>query len=917
MNLRKAKMSNLLPSSDQYLLLETKLYIPQAHDSVVVRKRLLDSLNEGIKHKLTLIAAPVGFGKTTLLGLWCNGSNFEKVWVSLDNSDNELTQFWTYIVGGLGHIVPELAESTMYLLNGSRPVQIELVIKSLINTLTKLSDTVVLILDDYHVIEDQTVQQSIIFLLEHMPPNLHLVIGSRTEPPLPLARLRARRQLTELSAKDLKFTSAETVDFLNQVMGLNLSSDDVAALETRTEGWIAGLQLAALSIQKQKNIPDFIRRFSGDNRFIVDYLASEILDRQPDHIRDFLVQTSILDYIHAPLCNAITGRNDSQAILETLDTANLFIVRLDNKRRWYRYHQLFAEFLRDHAAQSLGEDELADLHRHASDWYIRNDSLTEAADHALKAGDIQRLTTIIEPVIRLTFARQESQKLLKWLDVLPETVVESKPMLSLAYGWALFIVGHLDAVEPYMQNIERHLQLEGTDWARLAPESDQLPKPSNFQNIVGQMTTIRAVVACYQGQSSKAIDLSRQALSILPQDNIMLHSFNANNIVLNLNSQSGSREDLLAVTQTYTAAVKEGEQSGDKQATIFAMSKVAEFQTLQGHITEAYKTYETVCQRIESLSEDSVSVADKAYIGMGEIFYEWNQLEKAQEYLLRGVQLAEQRQDLHELIMGYVHLARSWLAQGDPSSAADAIHRAEQIAYDVNVVWITDQTMACKLQYWLQTQQEDKAFQWAANCDLKIGDEIGYRRDALYTMLARIHLTQQKPRQALEILDWLGSIANRMGLLRSLIEFDILRAIAFHQLSDQDHMIAALLSALEQAATQGYVRPFLDAGKPVAELLRQVALKGEYVEFIGQLLKAIGSNQAASSTAQKSVDALSGRELEVLRLIAVGLSNKAVAQELVLSVGTIKAHVHRIHSKLGVRNRTEAVKRARDLGFLS
>ena len=496
-------------------LLATKLYIPPLRPNVVSRPRLLERLNEGLHRKLTLISAPAGFGKTTLLSAWVEGIDRQVAWLSLDEGDSDPARFLTYLVAALQTIAPNIGEGVMRVLQSPQPPPIESILTALLNEITTIPDHFVLVLDDYHVLDAKPIDNALTFLLEHLPPQMHLVIATREDPQLPLARLRARDTLTELRVTDLRFTPSEAAGFLNQVMGLDLSAEDITALETRTEGWIAGLQLAAISMQGQKDTTSFITSFTGSHHFVLDYLVEEVLQQQPERVQNFLLRTSILDRLCGSLCDAVLldPNASGQATLEYLERANLFIVPLDNERRWYRYHHLFADLLRQRLHQSTDSstgderDGVAELHRRASQWYEDNSLTIEAFHHAVAANDVERAERLVEGEGMPLQFRGPMISVLNWLESLPTTILDARPSLWVTYASALTMTGQpISSVEEKLQAAEAALQ-----------EAEQDDKT---RDLVGHIAAIRAMLAIPANQVETMIAQSRRALEYLHPNNL-------------------------------------------------------------------------------------------------------------------------------------------------------------------------------------------------------------------------------------------------------------------------------------------------------------------------------------------------------------------------------------------------------------
>lgn len=932
-------------------LLLTKLYAPRLRTHRVSRPRLLARLNQGLTQgKLTLISAPTGFGKTTLLSEWLHSKSgvgsreygvwsreyevrnrdytpysllhtpFKVAWLSLDKDDNDPVRFWTYVIAALQTIHAPAGESSLTLLQAAQPFPLEAALTALVNELMTLPDEAVLILDDYHLIETEILHQALTFLLDNLPPPLHLVILSRTTPPLPLGHLRARGQLLEMDAADLRFTSAEAAEFLNQVMGLSLAPTDVETLETRTEGWIAGLQLAALSMQGRaaQDIPTFLAAFSGSHRYILDYLVEEVLQRQPEPVQTFLLQTSILDRMCGPLCEAILSRGAEeqgsggeklpsaplpppalaagQEVLEYLEQANLFIVPLDDERQWYRYHHLFADLLRTILQKKVGTQDLALLHRRAAAWFEQQGLVAEAVSHALAAADVPRAARLVEQHARTLLSRSEMTTLLSWLDALPAELVRSQAQLSLYQAWALALTGQLDAVETYLQGAERQ---------------------------PGEMAAIRATVAYFRRDMPQAIALFRQALETLPEDN----SFLRGAVALSLGIAYSWCGEVTPASQALSQASIISQASGNLHVALTALWNLAQLHLEQGQLRQAMalcqQALELASQQAEQPGRSLPPAAGGAYVSLGSLLYEQNELDRAIDHLEQGIKLGEQAADLAILALGYLSLARVKQAQTDPQAALQLTRQVEQLARRYNSPFWTAQAAAAQARLWIAAGQLEAAEQWAQTYQLKPQGELSYLYEVEYTTLARLLIAQAKFDEALALLERLRQAAEAGGRTGRVIEVLALQALAYQAQAKTDQANASLAQALSLAEPEGYLRLFLAEGAPMHELLAAASgrLPEDQQAYLSDLLATFRQEEEKSRPPlavgpQPLIEPLSERELELLSLIAAGLSNQAIAEKLVVTVGTVKWHLNNIYGKLDVRSRTQAVARARELGLL-
>jgi LuxR family maltose regulon positive regulatory protein len=921
-------------------ILTTKLYPPPTRpaSSVVPRPRLIERLNEGLHRTpgVTLVSAPAGFGKTTIVSEWVNDLRLDApgesqivnrvAWLSLDDGDNDPTRFLTYFIAALQQIDPNIGQTVQGMLHATQPQlpPIETLMTALINeSSASFTDArCVFILDDYHLIEAKPIDDALTFLLDHLPPppgGMHLVIATRDDPHLPLARLRARGQLTELRATDLRFTASEAAEFLNQVMGLDLSAEDIAALEIRTEGWIAGLQLAAISMQGHKDATSFIKSFTGSHRFVLDYLIEEVLEQQSDSVQTFLLQTAVLDRLTGSLCDAVTDQDNGQATLEMLEHANLFIVPLDEERHWYRYHHLFADLLRQRLRQTH-PDWVMTLHQGASEWYEQNGFVDEAIAHTLAAEDFERAAHLIEELAETVWGRGEHNKLWSWLKALPADQVSSRPRLSIFRAWVLFAHGQQSAAELSLQAAERALASTPTTGIieALPREPDRLPD-LNKVTLQGRVATIRAFIASFRGDGPEIIKYSRQALEYLPALDSVWRSSAA--IVLgDAHSFSG---EVAAAYRARLEALKASEATGNIYLILIASLKLAVTLRQQGRLQRVIE----VCQQQSKLATES-GLSKSAMVGSlfavwGEILCEWNNLDTATEYVKKGVELSEQGRDVAVLGWSYLCLVRVLFSRRDLAGAEDAIQKMEKVGRESDVPpWITNQLAAWQARIWLVQAKFETASQWVQERGLSIIGELPFLRESEHIVLARILMAQGRLDETTRLLERLLEAAEAGGRTSRVIEILMLQSLTFQAGGDTARAMTTLEQALTIAEPGGYVRIFVDEGPPMARLLFEAPARGIAPDYVRQLLAAFPvaePEQADLSKTQSArselVEPLSERELEVLQLIAEGLTNQEVAAKLFLSLNTVKVHTRNIYGKLDAHSRTQAVARARALGI--
>jgi LuxR family maltose regulon positive regulatory protein len=877
-------------------LLATKLYIPPARPDLVSRPRLLDQLNAGLGRKLTLISAPAGFGKTTLLGEWAQQSEFRVAWVSLDEGDNDPARFWAYFVAALQAIHKGIGVSALAALQSPQPPLVEGLLTGLINQLADVPGPFVLVLDDYHTIHNPATHGALSSLLQNLPPQMHLVIATRADPPLPIPRLRGRGQLTELYQSDLRFTSEEISEFLNQVLGLGLSVEDVAALERRTEGWIAGLQVAAISMRGRDDIAGFVRAFTGSHRYILDYLSEEVLRQQSRGVQMLLLQTAILDRLSGELCDAVIGADareedcsivDSQSVLEYLERSNLFVVPLDDERCWYRYHHLFADLLR-HRLQREKPDLVPELHRRASEWYERSGLIAEAVGHSLTSGDFEWAACLIQQHGWTAFTRGEMTTILGWIAALPADLVRSRPRLSVLQAWAMAKSGHLDGVDPCLRDIDHH-------------------------RLRGEVAAVRAYVAGVRGDLTRGVKLAQQALEHLPEENLLLRAIVAQNLGVAYH-WSG---DSAAPGQTLAEAVKLSRAANQSFQTLTAMAILGRVHEMQGSLRQAIATYEEALELASGPGNRPVPFAGMAYAGMAGPLYERNDLDGAMRCATEGIRLSELGGFLPYQVFGHCLVARIHEAQGDRDGAVGALQEAERLGQRCDYALPVALVAEFRARLCIAQGNMAAASLWAQERKLSSGDDLDSAREVEQTAVARALTTQDRPGEALSLLARLSESAQAAGRIGSAIGIWTLQAPAFQAQGDPHEALSALERALSVAEPEGYVRTFVDEGEPMARLLRRALSQGIAPNYVARLLAAFGEEVELSSSAMDSLlEPLSERELEVLRLIVAGLSNPEIARELVIAVSTVKSHVNHIYGKLGVERRTQATARARELGLL-
>ncbi|WP_448616436.1 LuxR C-terminal-related transcriptional regulator [Modestobacter sp. URMC 112] len=899
-------------------LLATKLYVPRRRRGLIRRPELNERLSRGAESALTLVSAPAGFGKTTLIADWLDAApagGRSVAWLSLDQRDNDPVLFWTYLAAALEKAAPGAGSGALSLLQSPQPSTDE-VLATLLNDLSAVPGDVVLVLDDYHVIEAREVQDSLALLLEHQPPQLHLVVAGRADPAFPLSRLRARGELLELRAADLRFTSDEAAEYLNRSMGLTLTASDAAALAERTEGWIAALQLAALSLQGRDDVAGFVAAFAGDDRYIVDYLAEEVLQRQPDHVRDFLLRTSVLSRLTGSLCDAVTGQDGGRAVLEALDRGNLFLVPLDDQRRWYRYHHLFADVLR---ARVLDEQpgRVPELHRRASDWYEDHGERPEAIDHALAAGDLPRAADLVELAIPALRQGRQEATLRRWLEALPDELVQVRPVLSVGYVGALMVFGELEGVEARLRDAERLLATGTGDWTVPGAAAAEMVvvDEAEFRRLPSAIAVFRAGQARILGDVAGTMSHARRALDLVGEDD----PFSRGAAAALLGLAYWTTGDLASAHRWYADGMASLERAGYLSDVVGGAVTLADIEIAQGRLRQAMSTYEQGLQRAEQATPVLRGAADM-HVGLSDLFRERNDLDAAVQHLQRSRELGEHNGLPKNRYRWRVGMARVRQAGGDLGAAVDLLDEAERL-YTSDFSPDARPVAALRARVWIAQGEWARALAWAHERGLSVDDELSYLREFEHVTLARALLARPT---ATSPGDEVHSFAQR--LLRAahegeragtVIELMVLQALARQAHGDLPAALASLRQAVTLAEPEGYIRVFLDEGPPLAPLLRALAKEGTAPGYVRRLLAALQSTAGSPPVDQGVIDPLSERELEVLRLLGSDLNGPAIARELVVSLSTVRTHTNHIYAKLGVNSRRAAVRRAGELALLA
>jgi LuxR family maltose regulon positive regulatory protein len=897
-------------------LLETKFHVPRVRRGLLPRPRLTERLGRAAESALTLVSAPAGFGKTTALAEWLStGPDGARsvAWLSLDARDNDPALFWTYVVTALQGAEPTVGTGALALLRSARS-STEAVLSSLLNDLAGLPHDVVLVLDDYHLVVARDVQDGMAFLLAHLPPQAHLVIATRADPSFPLARLRARADLVEVRVADLRFTRDEAAAYLEHGMGLELTPGDVATLEQRTEGWIAALQLAALSLQGRQDAAGFIEGFAGDDRYVVDYLVEEVLERQSEEVRTFLLRTSVLSRLSGGLCEAVTGQDGGRATLEALDRAGLFLVPLDDRRRWYRYHHLFADVLRARLREEEPE-RLSDLHRRASEWYEHHGEPAEAVQHALDAGDVERAAALVELAVpALRRARQEAT-LRRWLEALPEELLRRRPVLAIGYVGSLMSRGELEGVQERLDAVERLLDEQDAG----APSADVVVVDrAGYRSLPSEIAMYRAGRALVLGDVAATMAHARRARDLAVEDDHLTRGAAA--ALLGLAYWTGG--DLDTARRWYTDATAGLARAGHHSDVLGGALVLADIAVAQGRLRAAMSTFEEGL-RLAGRVDPPLRGAADMHVGVGALLCERNDLDGARRHLQLSRDLGEHAGLPQNRYRRRVVMARIRAAQGDPDAALGLLDEAERLyvgdfSPDVRPV------AALRARVWISQGRWAEALGWARDRGLSSDDELGYVREFEHVTLARAlvgRYTAERDERTIEeatgLLRRLLAAAEAGARTGGLIDVLVVQALASQVRGDLSAAIASLRRALALAGPEGHVRVFVDEGAPMAALLRAAGERGPDGGHVRRLVAAFDGADGRVPLQRGLVDPLSARELDVLRLLATDLAGPDIARELVVSLNTVRTHTKNIYAKLAVNNRRAAVRRAEELALTS
>ena len=902
-------------------LLRTKLYIPPMRLDCVRRSRLVNMLESGKGHKLTLISAPAGFGKTTLLSEWIHQYQQTRrvCWVSLDERDNQQPVFWAYVVAAIQTIHEAFGEDILSALRSPQPPPVTPLVYDLINEINESCDPFSLVLDDYQVIESPEVNATVAEFVEYLPSQVNLVIASRTDPSWSVSHLRASGELVELRASDLRFTPEEVTDFLNEVMKLALTEEDIEILDSRTEGWIAGLQLAAISL-KGRDTRSFIQAFSGSHRYILDYLVEEVLDHQPAEVRSFLLGTSILERLCAGLCDVVLDRDNSQDLLVELDTENLFIIPLDDIRHWYRYHHLFGELLRSQL--SFQQPELARLyHQRASDWYDEQGYIEDSINHAFAAEDFERAARLVEKYARDMLHQSKYSLLSSWIEALPDELVTTRAWLCVYQSWTRHWAGLREEGERYLEVAERLADEHQT----AGPEDNSSGEAETLsmqdaELLPGYIATVRAHYAVINEEVKRAVEQSQYALKILPKDDF----FTRGTAGVALGAAYWAMGDVRGAEDAFAECASNALAGGFNYRASSALVYLGIQQVKQARLRAAEQTYKRALSLSEGAGGKRYPNAGYPLSKLAELSCEWNQLDEAHSYAVSGVELCQQLGHVDLIAEAYAALARVQLARREFIELENTLISADKIRNETKLdPWIGVWLDECWLQSWFLRGKFAEVQRWVRSSDLLVDGEFSFHHDLEHLNLARVLVAQVVQNQpgsdadiAFKLLERLYEAAEKAGWTNHVIQVLILKGQLRYLLGERADGLADLSTALRLAEPGGYIRIFVDHGSLMEDMLRSVPAAGETANYRQNLLSAFKKTGQIKPGSQL-IEPLTRRELEVLRLLNTHLSTPEIAQELYISVNTVRSHIKNIYGKLNVNRRIAAVQRAEELGLLA
>jgi ATP/maltotriose-dependent transcriptional regulator MalT len=922
-------------------LLQTKLFTPPLRRNLVSRSRLIAKLNDGLSPeiRLILVSAPAGFGKTTLVSEWLKELSLlinkeipAYTWLTLDEDDNDPIRFWRYIDAAFQRIDPRIGRRIRSALSAPQPAPYRALVTGIIDDILEVQASFILVLDDYHNIKDETVQSGLNYFLDHLPPAVKLLIITRADPPLQLARRRSHSEICEVRASDLRFTLDEVLQLLKTNMNLDLSGEDIATIEKHTEGWIAGLQMAAISMQDAADPHDFVIAFQGNDRYIADYLVEEVLQRQPVEFQQFLLQTSILNQLSGPLCDAVTGRSDSQLVLNNLERANLFIIPLDNRREWFRYHQLFANLLYQRLVDSKGADTVKLLKQRAGEWYASHRRTADAVDIFLACGDYVKAVDLIEAGADHLFMSNELNLLVKWISMVPDELVANRPRLNMMAAWGAQATGNPQVAEHLINLFEKTVGLTAEEFLRTPP-------PSQVLSPLQKSTMIEAIVL----RSRLAIDTLALETSFSLGERVLPYlvpgpideprAFNFPYMyhgpqLLILGQVHKLRGNLKKASDLMIQAEQDAERLHNPHIIALALGYLGEIESFQGHLVTAKEYFARALRSAQEFPQFSSAFWGISEVGLANVSFEQNHLIEAEYHLKTGLELGKLWHVWECLLPGCICQARIHQVYGEWGQATSALDELIDLAA-LNIHAVETAVAANKALLAFRQGDLVMASHWANTFDINsmLPYPLQWELNAL--IAGRIWLAEKKFTKANILFDKLLEQAQASGNIRICMEIHLLQALLALEQNQVDLARQSLLKSLNLAAPEGFVRLFLDEGEPIRSFIKEclpsISEPG-LLEFAEHLLKSfvwgietrpVPVSKAPTPDQTKLIEALSARELEVIRLMAEGLSNPAIAKRLFLSSNTLKAHTQNIYQKLDVHNRMEAVNKARELGLLN
>ncbi len=885
----------VMEKASSWPLLQTRLQLPPLRAKLVQRPRLTATIEQALESKLLLLSAPAGYGKTTLLSAWANETSWPVAWFSLDTTDNDRTRFLTYLIHALRHVQEQVGKITLDLLTSQQARSTEMLLIPLINELLT-APRMVLVLDDYHVIEDQQIHEALLFLLEHLPERLHIILATRTDPPLPLARLRARHQLRELRTSELRFRREESAAFLTESMDLSLPEETIIMLDERNQGWITGLQLAALSLQGQTQQP--IKTLTGIHHFVFDYLAEEVMQHLCAPLQEFLLKTSVLTHLQASLCEAVTGQKSSQHQLELLEKTNLFLTPLDAERTWYRYHPLFAEFLQKRLSQSAPEC-IPDLLTRASIWCEQHHYPNESIQYALAAEQYLRAAQLMTHHARTLLAKRELSTLLHWLEKLPPDIIQAQPQLCIAYCWALLFTFQAERIAPLLQQVQ--------DVLDKAPDSQDRVT----QQLRGEVAALQATQASLKGDLKQTIACSQQALAWLPAEDLWTRG----TLVFFQGVACYVTGNMLKAEHAYQEALSLNRRAGNHALSLLAHCYLARLSVTAGKLQNALRILEAAREQAEQHDRHLSFAGGLLAIELSNIYYQQNEMDAAYTLVTRGIELGKMLASTDILRAGYTALARWQQARGQVKEVRHLLWQIDQLKQPASVLWVEAELEAYRLQWEIMQDQETARERKLAEQEAK-EPPISVLTEITYLAQARLLIASAHYDAALNLLEKLLQQAEDEQRPGSIISITVLQAKAFSARGDQVLALKAIQRALSLAAPERFMRVFLDEGEPIKAILQQALTRNIQSPYVIQLLRAFSEAAPRSPHTQLLLEPLSERELEVLQCIMKGQSNQAIADHLQVSLNTVKTHMSHIFAKLHVNSRTQAVARAHELQLI-